>query len=200
VVFVSGFAASALEVVLLLGFQALYGSLYRQVGLVVTGFMGGLAVGAWRAQADAVPCPDFGRPSGRSWPAFGDVRARPCFVCSPLPSVSWRRCCRRSCPTSVAWTPSRGLRSQARAMVLLLTFGLAALVGALFPLAGATVAGETAVTASRLYTADFVGAALGALLVSTLLVPLLGATMVCFFTAALNLAAAAIAWKPRRSA
>ena len=46
----SGFAASALEVVLLLGFQALYGSLYRQVGLVVTVFMGGLAVGAWRAQ------------------------------------------------------------------------------------------------------------------------------------------------------
>jgi predicted membrane-bound spermidine synthase len=83
---------------------------------------------------------------------------------------------------------------------LLLTFGLAALVGAQFPLAGAIAAGETAVTASRLYTADFAGAALGALLVSTLLVPLLGATMVCLFTAALNLAAAAIAWKPTRSA
>ena len=50
VVFASGFAASALEVVLLLGYQALYGSLYRQVGLVVTVFMAGLAVGAWRTQ------------------------------------------------------------------------------------------------------------------------------------------------------
>jgi len=48
VIFAAGFAAAALEVVLLLGFQVLYGSLYRQVGLVVTAFMAGLAVGAWR--------------------------------------------------------------------------------------------------------------------------------------------------------
>jgi predicted membrane-bound spermidine synthase len=74
------------------------------------------------------------------------------------------------------------------------------LVGALFPAAGAATPGEAAITASRLYTADFVGAALGALLVSTLLVPLLGATLVCLFTAALNFAAAAIAWKPMRPA
>ena len=60
--------------------------------------------------------------------------------------------------------------------------------------------GDTAVTASRLYTADFAGAALGALLVSTLLVPLLGATTVCLFTAALNLGAATIAWKTTPSA
>ena len=49
VVFASGFAASALEVVLLLVYQTLYGSLYRQVGLVVTVFMAGLASGAWWA-------------------------------------------------------------------------------------------------------------------------------------------------------
>jgi spermidine synthase len=199
VVFVSGFAASALEVVLLLGFQALYGSLYRQVGLVVTVFMGGLAVGAWRAQRTLFRAPtsadlpdDPGRRSAMSaravlcvlTVAIGVVAALLPAVLSHLGRLD-----------SVAGTPLAG-----QGMVLLLTFGLAALVGALFPLAGATVAGETAVTASRLYTADFVGAALGALLVSTLLVPLLGATMVCFFTAALNLAAAAIAWKPRRSA
>jgi spermidine synthase len=199
VVFVSGFAASALEVVLLLGFQALYGSLYRQVGLVVTVFMGGLAVGAWRAQRTLFRAPtsadlpdDPGRRSAMSaravlcvlTVAIGVVAALLPAVLSHLGRLD-----------SVAGTPLAG-----QGMVLLLTFGLAALVGALFPLAGATVAGETAVTASRLYTADFVGAALGALLVSTLLVPLLGATMVCLFTAALNLAAAAIAWKPTRSA
>ena len=99
------------------------------------------------------------------------------------------------CLDSVAGTPLAG-----QAVVLLLTFGLAALAGAQFPLAGAAMPGPESETASRLYTADFAGAALGALLVSTLLVPLFGATTVCLFTAALNLAAAAIAWKTTPSA
>ena len=46
VVFCGGFAASALEVVLLLAFQVLFGSLYYQVGLIVTMFMAGLVIGA----------------------------------------------------------------------------------------------------------------------------------------------------------
>ena len=47
VLFASGFAASALEVVLLLAFQVLCGSVYHQVGVIVTVFMAGLALGAW---------------------------------------------------------------------------------------------------------------------------------------------------------
>ena len=199
VVFASGFAASALEVVLLLGFQALYGSLYRQVGLVVTVFMAGLAAGAWRTQqtlfraAASVRQPD----DPNRLPAMSP-RAVLCVlsvaiavVAALLPPVLSHL----GRLDSVAGTPLAG-----QGVVLLLTFALAALVGAQFPVAGAITAGETAVIASRLYTADFAGAALGALLVSTLLVPLLGATMVCLFTAALNLAAAAIAWKTTRSA
>jgi spermidine synthase len=199
VVFASGFTASALEVILLLGFQALYGSLYRQVGLVVTVFMAGLAAGAWRTQqtlfraAASVRQPD----DPNRLPAMSP-RAVLCVlsvaiavVAALLPPVLSHL----GRFDSVAGTPLAG-----QGVVLLLTFALAALVGAQFPVAGAITAGETAVIASRLYTADFVGAALGALLVSTLLVPLLGATMVCLFTAALNLAAAAIAWKTTRSA
>src|ERR1017187_8812385 len=49
VMFAAGFAASGVEIVLLLGFQVLYGSVYRQVGLIVTVFMAGLASGAWAA-------------------------------------------------------------------------------------------------------------------------------------------------------
>src|ERR1035437_4811605 len=47
--FASGFAGSALEVVLLLAFQVLCGSVYHQVGVIVTVFMAGLAVGALMA-------------------------------------------------------------------------------------------------------------------------------------------------------
>jgi len=46
VLFASGFAASTLEVVLLLAFQILCGSVYHQVGVIVTVFMAGLALGA----------------------------------------------------------------------------------------------------------------------------------------------------------
>ena len=80
-------------------------------------------------------------------------------------------------------------------VVLLLTFLLATLVGGQFPLAGASGSGDAAVTAARLYSADLAGAALGALLVSTLLIPLLGVTAVCLLTAGLNLVVAAIAWR-----
>jgi predicted membrane-bound spermidine synthase len=68
-------------------------------------------------------------------------------------------------------------------------------VGAQFPLAAAADPAEAAATASRLYTADLAGASLGALLVSTLLVPVLGVTAVCLLTAGLNAAAAGIAWR-----
>jgi predicted membrane-bound spermidine synthase len=86
-------------------------------------------------------------------------------------------------------------------IILLVTFCLALLVGAQFPLAGASEHGVSpAGTASRLYTADLVGASLGALLVGTLLVPLFGITAVCLLTAALNLIAAVLAWNSMPSA
>jgi len=51
-----------------------------------------------------------------------------------------------------------------------------------------------AVAASRLYTADFVGAALGAFLVSAWLIPALGVAGVCWVTAGLNVWAGAALW------
>ena len=79
-------------------------------------------------------------------------------------------------------------------LILLATLVLAAGVGAQFPLAGAAGPGASP---ARLFSADLVGAALGALLVSSLLVPLLGVTAVCLATAVLNGAAAALAWAKR---
>jgi predicted membrane-bound spermidine synthase len=63
---------------------------------------------------------------------------------------------------------------------------LAMLVGMQFPLANRLEYDGTVAGASRLYTADFVGAFLGALLASALLIPLIGVTGVCLLTAAIN--------------
>ena len=57
-------------------------------------------------------------------------------------------------------------------MVALLTLLLAALVGRQFPPANHLAYRGGAMTASRLFTADFVGASMRALLPSTLLIPL----------------------------
>jgi predicted membrane-bound spermidine synthase len=70
--------------------------------------------------------------------------------------------------------------------IALLTLILAVLVGMQFPLANRLEFDGTVAGASRLYTADFVGAFLGALLASTLLIPLIGVTGICLLTAGLN--------------
>jgi predicted membrane-bound spermidine synthase len=74
-----------------------------------------------------------------------------------------------------------------KAVIALLTLILAVLVGMQFPLANRLEFDGTVAGASHLYTADFVGAFLGALLASTLLIPLVGVTGVCLLTAALNI-------------
>ena len=66
----------------------------------------------------------------------------------------------------------------------LLTLMLAVLVGMQFPLANRLEYDGTISGAARLYTADFVGACLGALLACTVLIPLIGVRGVCLLTAA----------------
>jgi len=208
-IFASGFAASGLEVVLLLAIQTLAGSVYRQVAWVVTMFMAGLAFGAWGAMRRIDKTPETerscrfslspcsvsggeGRGSGtrgKLWKVlvggFGEA-ALPgmlalCVVgCAALLSVAL--------PALARLNEMPGGDFAAQAILLLFAFCLAGIVGAQFPLATAF---ETASKpAARLYTADFVGASLGALLTSTWLLPLAGVAGVCWIAAGLNLIAA----------
>lgn len=162
-IFASGFAASALEVVLLLGFQILCGSVYRQVGVIITMFMAGLAVGAFAATRY--------RRAGNRMPLAG-LAVGIALLAAALPA---------------------GLKSLEHACVPVvqgaiagLTLVLACMVGMEFPMATRTSFGDVVGTASKLYTADFIGACLGALLASTLLIPLLGVMATCLLAAGLN--------------
>ena len=176
VLFASGFAASALEVVLLLGFQILHGTLYRQIGVIVTLFMAGLAVGAHWANRRA---PGWGR---RHLAMLAGAIALLAALLPLLLSGLGRL------------GNAAGAALGAQAGIPLLTFLLAALVGMQFPLASRLEGQDPAATAARLYTADFLGACLGAFLASTLLLPLLGVSATCLLTAGLNLVAGAAAW------
>ena len=202
VLFASGFAGSALEIVLLLAFQVLCGSVYHQVGVIVTVFMAGLAVGAMLTN----------RGSRRKEALTGESKIDQSLLTSaatklmdgggkhltflaftiagfaallPLLLFSLNRLS-SAVPAFVV----------IQAVIALLTLILAVLVGAQFPLANRLQFDGTATGASRLYTADFVGASLGALLASTLLIPLVGVMGVCLLTAALNaLAGGVLFWR-----
>jgi predicted membrane-bound spermidine synthase len=110
-------------------------------------------------------------------------------------------------PAMIALGRLEGAWAAAASQVVfpLAALSLAVLVGLEFPLAGkvlmtggrtlsAEPADVRAVTSSaaRLYTADYLGAALGALLVSTLLIPVIGVVNVCLLVAALNVASGAV--------
>jgi len=177
VIFAAGFAASGLEIVLLLGFQMLYGSVYRQVGLVVTVFMAGLASGAWAAGRGA-----HRLSAARALPLLGLAIAA---LAAAVPLVL---------RASAALDAAAGSSFPGKGCILLATLLLATLVGAQFPLAGAAAEPGARAVPARLFSADLAGAALGALLVSSLFVPLLGVPAVCLLTAVLNAAAAALAW------
>jgi spermidine synthase len=196
ILFASGFAGSALELVLLLAFQVLCGSVYHQVGVVVTVFMAGLALGAaWANRAVR----SFGGASSASPINLGPRVTRPSETSTPYPRQA--RCLRYLAfavagyaillPFLLPLLNQMGGMAVSlfaiKAVIALLTLILAALVGAQFPLANRLEFDGSVAGASRLYTADFVGAFLGALLASTLLIPLIGVTGVCLLTAALNL-------------
>lgn len=254
-VFAGGFAAASLEVVLLLGFQALCGSLYYQLGIIVTVFMAGLAAGAaWANRRDAtnserqnhrnrsaefIPLqpPTLHEPgtvpaaTGSRGVKPNELRAPDSSSCSTTltdgsaesvsasnrsASIASRRLSSRGVLISLALGVAlfavllplalKGL-SQARLAVSSdlpiqagigwLTFALAALVGAQFPVANRVAGSSLSAAASRIYTADFIGASVGALLASAWLIPVLGVTMMCWLAAGLNLLGAAAVWLRR---
>ncbi len=212
-VFAGGFAASSLEVVLLLGFQALCGSLYYQLGIIVTVFMAGLAVGAvWANRGGTFVAAMDQR--GNRGDATNPERDSDCDSSASIASrrLSSRRLLVLLALAIAVWAAvlPGALRVLSKAPLFggptvavqvaigFLTFALAALVGAEFPVAN-RVEHDAAATASRIYTADFVGASVGALLASAWLIPVLGVTMMCWLVAGLNLlgAAAVVLARPK---
>jgi len=82
-------------------------------------------------------------------------------------------------------------------VIVAVTFALAAVVGMEFPVASRADPTGGAAPAGRLYAADLVGACLGAWLASTLLIPLLGVTLVCVLAAVLNAVAGVMVWRQK---
>jgi spermidine synthase len=169
-IFTTGFAGAGLEVVLLVGFQILYGYVYHMLGVIITAFMVGLAVGAYIANMGL-------REMGRREFVLMEVAIA---VLSMLISAA------------IIWLNTlesvRAVFLGSKIIFPLLASVLAILVGMEFPLASKLSFEEVASTSARLYNADLIGASVGALVVSTLLIPILGIVKVCLLVGAMNIA------------
>jgi len=176
-----GLAQMLLELVLLFAFQALHGSLYAEVGLIVTAFMAGLALGAALSNRAITHPGRASRPTVRQ--ALGAVLAGTVAYGAILPWIF-----RGSPPTPQLLFP------------LLALFG-GLLGGAVFPLAAALRTArplgiadssfhsdQPSATGGILYAADLAGGALGALVGAALFIPILGIPQTCAAIAILALA------------
>ncbi|MBW2972031.1 fused MFS/spermidine synthase [Candidatus Woesearchaeota archaeon] len=168
----AGFAGITVELILIFGFQAIFGYAYQSISLLITSFMIGLALGALLTNRilDTV--------SKRTISEICILIAVYSFaVPFLLTGISYA-------------SPLFG--GFAALVFSLLTAAAGMLVGALFPAAGKMHFKEVGTTAGTLYFYDYAGACIGALLVSALLLPLLGMFWVCAIVAALTLSAAVL--------
>jgi spermidine synthase len=162
----------AVEITGLLVFQSALGYLYHALGMLVAGFMAGLAWGAL-----AIGQRQLAPPAARRMLIAALLSSA--LISALLPSVF--RCV----------MPVPALAGAAVAAVFLLVGSLA---GAAFPIAAAIYRAPSGIAAAggALYAADLVGSAGGALLAGALLLPLLGVTGASHLMALLLLAPLAL--------
>ena len=164
-IFISGFSSASMEVMLILTSQVLCGYIYRTTGVIITAFMAGLVLGALAAGRKA----SQSRYSGIISIQFieGLFLLLICLIQVPAERLTGH-------PVLI------------EAGISLLVMMLSFLTGLQFGKATYLPSKESGAGLSGLYSADLAGAALGALLVATLLLPLLGMNWVMLLLAGLN--------------
>jgi spermidine synthase len=145
----AGFAGMVLEGALFLSYQTRCGALYQDLGVLLTCFMAGLAVGAWALDGPPT-CSGEGRGAGLVVATCTTAVALLCVLATG-----------REIPFG-------------RAAAGLLLVGTGACVGAAFAWAGRDGDGTEPRRTASLYAADLAGGCLGALLGSALYLPFAG--------------------------
>jgi hypothetical protein len=152
-----GFAASSFEILLLISFQIIYGYVYFLTGVIISIFMAGLAFGAILGYK-VLRGSDF-----RNF-IFVQLCIGGYALIFPLVLTSLNSIAANS--------------YLVHAVFSFATFAFALCIGAEFALGSRLQKGSVSTIASNLYSVDLVGSAIGALLVTAYLIPLLGITKV----------------------
>jgi len=179
----TGFTLMALEIFLLLGFQAVYGYVYRQLAILIGMFMAGIALGSGlglaRIRADGQR--RFMRVAAVTQFLLGLSTPALLFLVVLVSQASG---------TTSVW-----LVAQLAFPALAVLCGM--LGGYQFPIATEIYLGErkTHTGLGVLYAVDLVGGCIGALVLSGYLIPVFGFWKTAWLSAAVNLAPALLAGK-----
>jgi spermidine synthase len=190
----TGFTLMALQIFLLLAFQSVYGYVYHQLAILIAMFMAGIALGTWLGIRSV-------RSSGHL-PSLVTVPAS-----SPFRAIAVIQFfLALSGPALIFLVRLLSQTSSGTATLLTAQFifpALAVLGGMLggyqFPVATEMYLGDSSPKASVgtgvgvLYALDLFGGCVGALLLSTYLIPVFGFWKTAWLSAAVNLAPALLA-------
>jgi spermidine synthase len=167
--FTGGFAASSIEVILLISFQIIYGYVYQATGFVITIFMAGLAAGSYVGHK---------RIKSVDYTKYAGIQFALALYSTFLPFILY------------LVKDSVDNDAIIYGIFSLLTVFVAFPIGIEFSFAARLLKTTISSTASTLYSVDLIGSALGALMVSIYVLPLLGITWSCIIIASLCLASA----------
>jgi spermidine synthase len=175
-----GFTLIGLEMLLLLGFQAIYGYVYQQLAIIIAGFMVGMALGSWWGL----------RPASSEVRATGDIRVLVVLQFLAATSSLFLYLLLHTLAAAKK-LPAIFLVSQVIFPLLAVLCGL--LGGYQFPIASRIFFARSkgnAGSPGTVYALDLAGACLGALLLSSYLVPVFGFQQTAWLMAVVNLAPA----------
>jgi len=170
----TGFCGIALEIILIFVFQGLYGYVYTRIGLIVAMFMLGLVAGA---------------PSGRMLAHRGQRFALFCMAGVELLLLGFALCVPMLAALEAVPANISRFSALAEPVTYLAVCVVGWAVGAEFPLGNrlfCDAGGRAGVAAAVTDASDHVGAAIGALVVGVLLVPVFGMASSCTLLAALK--------------
>jgi len=165
--FTGGFAASSIEVILLVTFQVVYGYVYQMIGIIIMLFMVGLALGIY--------CMNF-ITKKYTVNNYLKIQAGLVFYSVCLPFVL----------LFINYINPNPVIVQVAYCILILIIG--GLTGMTFSLSSKIIKKDISSVAAETYGADLFGSAIGAIVLSAFLLPLLGVLKVCLLIGLFNLA------------
>ena len=180
-IFTTGFAGSGLMVLLLIGFQIIYGFVYYKIGILVTGMMLGLAIGSIFMNKTLLK---------RNYKSLIKLEFLIVVFSILLPFIL------------ILFSRFTNnflivLSSEILFPIMAIIAGI--LVGAEFPLASKLYFTDIHNTAGIIYSSDYIGACVGAILVSALLIPVLGIVNIAILIALFNILSAVILIRKKMS-
>ncbi|RLD56385.1 MAG: hypothetical protein DRJ01_15315 [Bacteroidetes bacterium] len=164
--FSAGFAGSSVEIILLISFQIIYGYIFQMTGIIITIFMIGLAIGAFYTHKFLQKA---------TIKNYSKILFTIGIYSLLLPIILLMMKSNTLIPVFT------------HATFGILTLIISILVGIEFSLASKIQMGNTASVTAKIYSADLLGSAIGALIVTTYLIPLLGIIKVSIIIGIFNL-------------